>query len=175
MAVEALHFCSSCGGRLEPALRDGRTRAVCVSCGKTHYVNPIVAAGTLVNVRGQVLLVRRAVAPREGYWALPAGYAEVGEHPEETALRETLEESGVQAQLDGLLTIDTFGGEQEPFGVLLLYAAHADSVVTRPGDDASEACFFAPEQLPASIAFETHRRVLRRWAAEQRARSEAAP
>ncbi|MGI6374736.1 MAG: NUDIX hydrolase [Anaerolineae bacterium] len=165
MGVTALRFCSSCGGRLEPAVRDGRTRAVCTQCGIVHYVNPIVAAGALVDADGQVLLVRRAVAPREGYWALPAGYAEVGEHPEETALRETFEESGVRAELDGLLAVMTFGGNREPFGVLLLYAAHANSTATCAGDDASEARFFAPGQLPENIAFENHRRALQGWVA----------
>ena len=165
MGMTALRFCSSCGGRLEPVVRDGRTRAACTLCGMIHYVNPIVAAGALVGVDGQVLLVRRAVAPRKGCWALPAGYAEVGEHPEETALRETFEETGVRAELDGLLAIMTFGGGREPFGVLLLYAAHATSTATCAGDDASEACFFSPEQLPENIAFENHRRVLRDWVA----------
>ncbi|MEN6478346.1 MAG: NUDIX hydrolase [Anaerolineales bacterium] len=165
--MTALRYCPNCGGKLVPAERSGHLRAVCSACGQVHYVNPIVAAGTLVESEGRVLLIRRAVSPRLGYWALPAGYAEVGEHPEETAIRETLEETGVAVQLDGLLSVSTFGGSEEPFGVLLLYAAHASTTDASPGDDAAEARFFAPSELPSDIAFANHRQAIEAWAQSQ--------
>lgn len=160
-------YCVCCGGELASVDRDGRMRSVCTRCGHVHYVNPVVAAGALTEVGGRVLLIRRAVPPRQGFWALPAGYAEIGEHPEETARRETLEETGVAVDLDGLLDVMTFGGGDEPFGVLLLFAAHATSTEVHAGDDALEARFFAPDELPDEIAFSTHRRALERWRASR--------
>lgn len=165
--MTTLRYCPNCGGKLVPVERSGHVRAVCSVCGQVHYVNPIVAAGALVESGGRVLLIRRAVSPRLGYWALPAGYAEVGEHPEETAIRETFEETGVEAQLDGLLSVSTFGGGEQPFGVLLLYAAHASTTEPSPGDDAAEARFFAPAELPDDIAFANHRQALEDWAQSQ--------
>mgnify|MGYP001038772154 CR=1 FL=1 len=160
-------YCILCGAKLRQAERSGRLRAVCPQCGHVHYANPIVAAGALVELGGRVLLVRRGVPPCVGHWALPAGYAEAGEHPEETALREVREETGVKAELDGLLAVETFGGHDEPSGVLLLYKAHALSSATTAGDDAVEARFFERSELPSDLAFAAHRRAINAWADAQ--------
>jgi len=128
-------------------------------------MNPVVAAGTLVEEDGRVVLVRRRAEPRAGYWGLPAGYVEVDESAEEAAVRETREEAGLEVELDNLLGVYSFGGEGIPRGVLILYAAHVVGGELRPGDDASEARFFAPAELPSEeeIAFWTHRNALRDW------------
>ena len=157
-------FCLRCGTPLESQKVDDRLRPVCPRCGYIHYVNPIVAAGTLVDHHGRVLLVRRGAPPGEGQWGLPAGYAEAGERPEETAVRETLEETGVRVALDDLLDVYAFSEEDSPGGVLILYAAHIEQGEPVAGDDATEARFFAPDALPRQIAFATHRQALTQWA-----------
>lgn len=157
-------FCPYCGARLERRAMDGRTRPVCTACGYVHYVNPIVAAGTLVEHDGAVLLVRRGVEPGLGQWGLPAGYAEADETPEEAAIRETKEETGVVVAADDLLGVYAFGGGDVPSGVLVLYAAHLLGGEARPGDDATDVGWFGPDALPERIAFSTHRLVLYRWA-----------
>ena len=157
-------FCPRCGAPLIHQRMGNRTRPVCPQCHFVYYMNPVVAAGTLIEKDSQVLLVRRGVEPGQGQWGLPAGYAEAGESPEETAIRETKEETGVLVELDGLLGIYPFTGETPSGGVLILYRAHVTHGVPKPGDDALEARFFPANALPKEIAFETHRQVLAEWA-----------
>jgi ADP-ribose pyrophosphatase YjhB (NUDIX family) len=157
-------FCPRCGTRLERRMAADRERMVCPACGYIHYVNPIVAAGCLVVEDGRVLLVRRGVEPGLGQWGLPAGYAEAGERPEESAIRETLEETGLQVEIDEFLGVYSFLAESLPGGVLVLYAAHAVGGELRPGADATEARFFGPHEIPEEIAFRLHRRALGQWA-----------
>ena len=157
-------FCSRCGTAMGAQRLGDRTRPVCPGCGWVHYVNPILAAGTLVDEGGRALLIRRGVEPGAGQWGLPAGYAELGETPDQTAVRETREEAGLDVALDGMLGTYAFGGEALPSGVLILYAAHIVGGEPRPGDDATEVRFFAPSELPADLAFDSHRRALAQWA-----------
>jgi len=130
-----------------------------------YYLNPAVAAGTLVEEGGRVVLVRRRVAPRAGYWGLPAGYVEADESAEEAAIRETREEAGLDVELDGLLGVYSYGDELHRRGVLILYSAHVVGGTLRAGDDAAEVAFFAPHELPPDdeIAFRSHRQALRDW------------
>lgn len=142
-----------------------RWRPVCPACGFIHYINPVVAAGTLVEQNGQVVLVRRGVEPGKGLWCLPAGYVEADESAEAAAIRETREECGLEVELDGLIDVFSFGQDETSRGVLILYAAHVVGGSLQPGDDAIEAAFFSPETLPPDeqIAFWTHRQALAAW------------
>lgn len=142
-----------------------RMRPVCPACGFVYYLNPTVAAGTLVEESGRIVLVRRKAEPRAGYWGLPAGYVEADESAEEAAIRETREEVGLDVELDDLLGVYSYGDELHRRGVLILYAAHAVGGSLQAGDDAAEAAFFAPDELPPDekIAFRTHRQALRDW------------
>jgi ADP-ribose pyrophosphatase YjhB (NUDIX family)/GNAT superfamily N-acetyltransferase len=161
-------YCPRCGTEMAVIEREGRARPVCPACGYVHYVNPVVAAGTLVERDGRVLLVRRGVDPGLGQWGLPAGYAEAGESPEETAIRETLEETGAVVETGELLGILAFAEPAQSGGVLVLYAARMVGGVVRPGDDALEARFFGARELPTEIAFATHRHALQQWARSRR-------
>lgn len=84
---------------------DTHERAVCALCGYVAYDNPKVVVGSVVAHAGEVLLCRRAIEPRRGYWTLPAGYLELGETCEEGARREAAEEAGAQIELDGVLAL----------------------------------------------------------------------
>jgi len=155
-------FCPKCGTPLVLKMRGDRQRPVCPACGFVVYLNPAVAAGTLVEMDGRVVLIRRGVEPRQGYWGLPAGYVEADESAEEAAIRETHEEAGLEVELDDLLGVYSFGGGARERGVLVLYSAHAVGGELRAGDDALDARTFAPDELP-EIAFSTHRDALREW------------
>ena len=161
-------FCPACGTPMQLQRIGDRMRPVCPACGFIYYVNPIVAAGTLVEESGCVLLIQRGVEPGLGQWGLPAGYAEAGESPEEAAVRETREEAGVEVALDSLLEVLSFGSETTPSGVLILYAAHIVGGEVRAGDDAIDAGFYGPDELPREIAFRLHRKVLEQWARARR-------
>ncbi len=84
---------------------DNRERLICADCGYIAYDNPKVVVGSVVVSDGAVLLCRRAIQPREGFWTLPAGYLELGETLEEGAAREALEEAQAEIELDGILGI----------------------------------------------------------------------
>ena len=84
---------------------DTHERAVCDDCGYVAYENPKIVVGSVVVHEGKVLLCRRAIEPRRGYWTLPAGYLELQETVEEGARREALEESGACIALDGILAV----------------------------------------------------------------------
>lgn len=154
-------YCPQCGMALEIKQMGDRERPVCPECGFIYYMNPIVAVGTLVEHEGRVALVLRGVEPERGRWGLPAGYIEADESAEEAAIRETLEEAHLSVELDGLLDAFSFGTGHDR-GVLLIYAAHVLSGEIAAGDDAVDAAWFGPDELP-DIAFRTHREVLRQW------------
>lgn len=84
---------------------DTRERAICDDCGYVAYENPKVVVGSVVVHAGKVLLCRRAIEPRRGYWTLPAGYLELQETVEEGAQREAFEEATARIALDGILAV----------------------------------------------------------------------
>ncbi|MGA9351798.1 MAG: NUDIX hydrolase [Anaerolineae bacterium] len=156
-------FCPHCAGRLAPKMIDERERLVCQECGFIFYINPKVAAGALIEDDGRVVLVRRKVEPRAGYWALPSGFTEHGETVEETAIRECREETGLEVELDDLLGVYSVNSDFYGHLVLVLYSAHVVGGELVPGDDASEASFFSATKLPTDIAFQAHQQALRDW------------
>jgi len=102
-----MKFCSECGSQVSVKIPEGdnRERHVCIDCGVVHYINPRIIAGTLPVYEGKVLLCRRAIEPRKGYWTLPAGFMENGETTAEAAARETIEEAEAKVDLHGLYTV----------------------------------------------------------------------
>lgn len=156
-------FCPVCAGELAPQLVDLRERLVCQACGFIFYINPKVAAGALVEDQGRVVLVRRGVEPGLGQWGLPAGFAEVDETIEETAVRECHEETGLEIVVDDLLGVYSYESATQGRGVLVLYAGHVVGGQLAAGDDALEVGLFAPDELPEDIAFRTHRQALHDW------------
>jgi ADP-ribose pyrophosphatase YjhB (NUDIX family) len=120
------------------------------------YRDPKVGVGIVAHdADGRILLVRRAVSPAEGRWALPAGFVDADEDPRETARREALEETGLEVIVGRV--IDVYAGE--PGSGVTFFLAFAAEIVgghLHAGDDASEAGFFAADQLP-EIAFDSTR------------------
>ncbi|MFT4919861.1 MAG: ADP-ribose pyrophosphatase YjhB (NUDIX family) [Zhongshania aliphaticivorans] len=99
-----MNFCSNCGAKLIQQIPadDNRLRHVCPECDVIHYVNPKVVVGCLPVAGDQVLLCRRAIAPRIGSWTIPAGFMENGETMLDGALRETLEEAAAKVKDEAL-------------------------------------------------------------------------
>ena len=84
---------------------DNRERMVCADCGHVAYENPKIVVGSVVVSDSQVLLCRRAIEPRKGFWTLPAGYMELGETLQEGAAREAFEEAGASIDIEGILGV----------------------------------------------------------------------
>ena len=102
-----MNFCSNCGQAVQirvPA-GDQMPRAVCGSCGTVHYENPRVVAGCVPEWQGRILLCRRAIEPRRGYWTAPAGFLEIGESLYAAAVRETAEEALAQVEIGSPLSV----------------------------------------------------------------------
>ena len=153
-------FCLRCGARMRWVREHGVRRRGCPACGFISYRNPVPACGVVIERNGTVLLARRAHEPRLGAWGIPAGFMEYGEHPETTAVREAMEETGLRVRITGLFGV--YAGRDDPRtrAVLVLYFARVTGGRLAPGDDASEVEYFPLERPPRPIAFRAHREAL---------------
>jgi ADP-ribose pyrophosphatase YjhB (NUDIX family) len=145
---------------------DNRARSTCVTCGFIDYHNPRIIVGSVVSLEDtRVLLCRRAIEPRRGYWTLPAGFLELGETAEEGAAREAREEACAEIVPDGLLGVFSISRIGQ---VQLIYRAHfADpsaEPLFRPGPESLEVGLFDWDQIPwADIAFPSVNWSLAAW------------
>lgn len=153
-------FCSNCGA----PLKQGRAFQAqqCGTCKTWHFHNSKPCAGVLVIQDGKVLLAQRGVEPLKGYWDIPGGFLEAGEHPATGATREILEETGLQIRLNSLLGIymDRYGAD----GVWTLtfyYVAEIVSGSLHVMDDVSALEWFNVEELPQEFAFEHQAQVIK--------------
>lgn len=167
-----IRFCRLCGTATTESIPPGedRERAVCPECGYVDYVNPINVVGT-VPVWGetgeQILLCRRAIEPRKGYWTLPAGFLEYGETLIEGAVRETMEEAGARIDLGELFTVIDVAYVGQ---VHLFYRARMLDLDLAPGPETAETQLFGVDEIPwDEIAFHTVRRTLEHYLADRAA------
>ncbi len=154
-------FCHFCGHLLGQKHVEGRLRLHCDDCGQTNYQNPVPASAVvLVDDRGRILLVKRNVEPKKGMWCLPGGFMEIGEDPEECALRELVEETSLTGKIEDLLGLTS--SPNSDYGTVLLMGYLVRDYIGEPvpGDDAQDVGFFLPEELP-EIAFDSHKRFVR--------------
>jgi len=154
-------FCMVCGGTMRTIREHGVRRRACSRCGFIAYRNPVPACGVLVRREGLILLARRGHEPRKNAWGIPAGFMEYGEHPEVTAVREALEETGLRVRLTGLFGVYAARDDPRARAVLILYHARVVGGRLQPGDDAIELGYFPLGRLPRPIAFRAHREALR--------------
>lgn len=139
---------------------DTHERDVCATCGFVHYVNPKIVTGSIVRHEGRILLCRRAIAPRVGYWTLPAGFMELGETAEQAAMREAREEANAAIVIDRLLAVYTIPRIAQ---VQIMYLAHLDDAVFSAGPESLEVMLAGWNDIPwGDLAFPTVR-----WALEQ--------
>ncbi len=153
-------FCPRCRTELVVAPIEDAIRPHCSACGYIYYQNPAPAAGAVIVVDDAILLVQRSVNPRRGDWCIPAGFIEWTEHPQQTAVRELKEETGLEISLTGMF--DIFFGMDDPrtHAVLILYLARIIGGTPIPGDDAMDVRWFPFDRLPDNIAFQAHRDAL---------------
>ena len=163
-----IKHCRVCGGPtayLVPA-DDNRERAVCAACGEIHYENPINVVGTVPAWDDQVLLCRRNIEPRRGFWTLPAGFLELGESIAEGALRETDEEAGAHCDLEDLFTVLNVVRVGQ---LHLFFRARLRDTAFSPGPETIEAQLFREHEVPwDEIAFRTVRVTLQHYFADRR-------
>lgn len=124
---------------------------ICGECGFVSYENPKVVVGSVAAWEGKILLCRRSIDPRKGFWTLPAGYLEMGESPLEGALREAREEANARLEIDQLLAVYTIPRISQ---VQLIYRARLLDPDVKAGEETAELDLFRWEDIPwAEIAF----------------------
>jgi len=132
---------------------DGDTfgRDVCARCGHVRYVNPKIVVGAVCSWHGRILLCRRAIGPRSGFWTIPAGYMEERETPAEGAAREAIEEAQAKIEIDRLLAIYSVPRISQ---VQLIFRAALAAPEFAPGTESLETALFAWEEIPwRALAF----------------------
>jgi ADP-ribose pyrophosphatase YjhB (NUDIX family) len=138
---------------------------VCDACGEIHYQNPKLVIGTVPEHEGRILLCRRAIEPRYGYWTLPAGFMENDETAGQAALRETLEEAGAAVQLGAPFTLISVPRVNQ---VHLFYLARLGTLEFKPGEETLEVGLFDEAAIPwKDIAFRTVAATLKHWFADR--------
>ncbi len=157
-----MNYCPSCGSAVSRKIPkgDNRERAVCDACETVHYQNPLIVVGCIVESEGKILLCKRSIEPRYGYWTIPAGFMELGETLAGGAARETLEEACANVEIShqcasidvpdaGQVHIFFCGKLKGGFGV---------------GEESLDTQLFSKEEIPwDDLAFHSSRFALKKY------------
>ena len=163
-----MNFCSNCGAAVEfriPA-GDSLPRHVCRQCGTIHYQNPKLVVGALAEWEDRILLCRRAIEPRLGFWTLPAGFMENEETTAQAAARETAGEACARIEVGELYTLIDVPHISQ---VHLIYRARLLDLDFRPGEESLEVALLREDEIPwDEIAFRTIALSLRHYFDDRR-------
>ena len=164
-----MNFCNQCGARVELRIPTGDhlPRYVCAGCGTIHYENPRLVVGCVPEHEGHILICKRAIEPRRGFWTVPAGFMENNETLQQAAARESLEEALAEVQIGSLLSV---------VHVLHAHQVHVFFRATLPkaefgaGPESLEVKLVRAEELPwQDLAFPSTDYALRRYLADRAA------
>ncbi|MCX6053938.1 MAG: NUDIX hydrolase [Chloroflexi bacterium] len=141
------HYCYLCGHLLTLRLIEGREREFCESCGWIHYQQWKISAGVRVQKEGKLLLAQRRIEPWSGCWYLPAGFVEADEPPDQAAVRETHEETGLRVQVKGLAGLYPYTDDPRGNGIVLLYEAEIVGGEFKSSIETIQSGFYAPGEI----------------------------
>jgi len=163
-----MKFCSQCGHEVVVTIPPGDhlPRFVCEACGTIHYQNPRIVTGCVAEWQGRILLCKRAIDPRKGFWTLPAGFMENGETTEQAAARETAEEALAEA-----VDLVPFALVNVPHvsQVHLMFRARLKDGRHAPGAESLETALMGDQAIPwDAIAFPSVRYTLERYLEDRR-------
>lgn len=145
-------FCPECGSPLIQKLYEGQERPYCTSCGHTIYIDPKVAVVVFIVQDDKLLLIQRGMNPGKDKWALPAGFVDYDEAPEDAGIRETLEETHLHVKIDKLLAVYP----KKDNGLADIIVAYSASILggeIQAGDDASDVGWFTRDNLPELVFY----------------------
>lgn len=158
-----MKFCSQCASPVSLQIPEGddRPRYLCTHCDRIHYQNPRIITGCIPLYEDSVLLCRRAIAPRAGFWTLPAGYLENGETIVEGAIRESREEANLELTRIRLYAVVDIPHIHQ---VYMMHIAHLRQPVFSPGAESLETRLFRRHEIPwGELAFPVIDWVLERF------------
>jgi ADP-ribose pyrophosphatase YjhB (NUDIX family) len=151
-----MKFCSTCGHPVEFRVPPGDhlPRHVCGHCGAIHYHNPRIIAGCVPEAAdGRILMCRRAIEPRLGFWTFPAGFLELSESSAQGAARETLEESQAEVEVDDLFAVIAVPYVSQ---IYMLHRGRMKNVHHGVTPESSETQLMREDEIPwQEIAFAT--------------------
>ena len=165
----AINFCSVCGSPISLRIPEGDrlVRHVCDACGAIHYRNPRLVVGALPVWEDKILLCRRAIEPRLGYWTLPAGFMENGETVAQAALRETHEEANARIEIEEMYTVISVPHVSQ---VHVVFRARLLDLEFSAGEESLDVALFREEEIPwQEIAFRTNAMTLHHFFADRQA------
>ena len=140
---------------------DGRDRFICKKCGWINYRNPLPVISCLVlNRQGELLLIKRGIEPSKGAWALPGGFMEIEETPEEAGRRELKEETGLDGRPGRQVGVDAHISPMYGHLIMIGIEYLVDNFDLEIGDDAADAKFYPVDKLP-EIPFKSHINLIR--------------
>ncbi len=162
-----MKFCPNCAAPIAQRVPPGDSvpRYLCDACGSIHYQNPKMVLGCLPEWESRLLLCRRAIEPRYGYWTLPAGFMENGESTVQGAARETLEEAGARVEM-----LAPFSMISVPYvnQVHVFFRARLLDLDFKAGEESLEVALFEETRVPwKDIAFRTVGLTLKHWFADR--------
>jgi ADP-ribose pyrophosphatase YjhB (NUDIX family) len=163
-----MKFCSHCGNPVSLRTPEGDhlPRYICASCGVVHYQNPKLIVGCVPEHEGRILLCRRAIEPRLGFWTIPAGFMENGETTQDGARRESLEEAQAQVEIGSLLAVvHVLHADQ----VHVMFRARLPEASFGPSPESLEVRLYDEAEIPwQDIAFRSVDFALRRYFEDRR-------
>jgi len=140
---------------------DNRARLVCDHCGFVDYVNPKIVVGAVCTWDDRILLCRRAIEPRKGFWTIPAGFLEEKETVEEGAMREAWEEARARIEIGPLLGLYSVPRISQ---VQMMFRARLTSPDVGVGEESLEVRLLGWEEIPwGELAFPSVLAALRRF------------
>lgn len=155
-----MNFCSNCGHKISfgEIPDDNRPRFHCENCGTIHYQNPKIVTGCLPIWKDKVLLCRRAIEPRKGFWNVPGGYMENGETIEEGAKREVWEEALAKVNITSLHLVYDIPQINQVYVHFLGDLVNGEFGI---GEESTEVRLFREDEIPwKEIAFSSSKRTL---------------
>ncbi|MFC3106290.1 NUDIX hydrolase [Salinisphaera aquimarina] len=164
-----MSFCPNCGAPIEFRVPEGddRKRNICSATGEIFYQNPVNVVGCIVEHEGRILMCRRAIEPRLGFWTLPAGFLELGETMRDGAARETREEAQaevVDAQLFTMIDVTHIGQ------VHVFYRGRLAGTHYGAGQESQLVALLNEDEIDwPQLAFPTIYRTLQHYFADRRA------
>ena len=163
-----MKYCNQCGEAvsLKVPEDDNRERHVCDSCDVIHYLNPKIVTGCIPVWENKVLLCKRAIEPRHGYWTLPAGFMEMGETTAQAAMRETMEEANARVELQGLYALMNLPHVNQ---VYMIFRSRLVDLDYSPGIESLEVQLYEEDEIPwDDLAFTTIRHTLQFYFEDQK-------
>jgi ADP-ribose pyrophosphatase YjhB (NUDIX family) len=158
-----MNYCNQCGAPVELRIPPGDhlPRHICSRCGTIHYENPRVVVGCVPEHEGRILICKRAIEPRRGFWTIPAGFWENSETLQEGAARESQEEALAAVEIGSLLIVASVLHAQQ---VHIFFRAKLPKAEFGAGPESLEVKLVRPEEIPwDDIAFPSTDYALRRY------------